>query len=113
MSASSILRSNFPPSKNKFQNSGLSKYMDFDYESMVRSFCGKFTIKLKFKVANKEKIEKKFEDICERVLEENRLAEETKQKEIKEELRKKIYRTRLASKVKSSIVTDFLTMRFR
>jgi len=61
--------------------------------------------------------DKDVEEKCNRYLKEHRLAEIARedqlQKNMKEEKTKEIYRTRLASLFSSSVLRDFLTMRYK
>ena len=95
----------------------------FNYISMMSPLCERLINQKSYRVISANQPNGQFDynlkQFCKTILEENSLAEEAKQREIekneremKEEQRAKIYRTHLASKVKSSIVTDFLTMRY-
>ena len=88
------------------------KIQPFDYKSIMSPYCDRLVnVKTLMSKGKSQMSQKdKMEDFCEKILLKKRLVEEAKLKKEKED---KIYRTHLASRVKSSFVNDFLTMRYK
>ena len=86
---------------------------NFDYISKIE-FCQVFinARPINSMSENQTRQMDAMKNICKRILMKDRLVKEVKQKEMKKEIEDKVYRTYLAPRIKSSIVTDFLTMRY-